>query len=81
MLVDDCRMKAKTFSGLRQIAFGDYGILDLGLIQGRAQSGGLHCGPGSRRDGGRVIAALLRERTTVLRNIDATEAASYPGHS
>ena len=34
MLVDDCRMKAKTFSGLRQIAFGDYGILDLGLIQG-----------------------------------------------
>ena len=58
MLVDDCRMKAKTFSGLRQIAFGDYGILDLGLIQGRAQSGGLLCGPGSRRDGGRVIAAF-----------------------
>ena len=58
MLVDDCRMKAKTFSGLRQIAFGDYGILDVGLIQGRAQSGGLRCGPGSRRDGGRVIAAL-----------------------
>ena len=46
MLVDDCRMKAKTFSGLRQIAFGDYGILDLGLIQGRAQSGGLLCGAG-----------------------------------
>ena len=55
MLVDDCRMKAKTFSGLRQIAFGDYGIFDLGLIQGRAQSSGLLSGPGSRRDGGRGL--------------------------
>ena len=49
MLVDDCRMKAKTFSGLRQIAFGDYGIFDLGLIQGRAQSGGLLCAHGRWR--------------------------------
>ena len=64
MLVDDCRMKAKTFSGLRQIAFGDYGILDLGLIQSRAQSGGLHCGHGSWRDGGRLITALSSVRVS-----------------